>query len=146
MSIRERIQKLKDQPETSCVGNKWTDEDEYMLIKSISEAKLIDDIAREHKRTSGGIRSRLRLIAVRMIETEGKTIEDVCATLRMTSEDFRSVVRRLHHPNKIDVAKKRREKVAKNTTKLYIEKPETELDILKNIREILLRMEAKLLE
>ena len=131
MNIRENIQKLKDQPETSAVGSKWTEDEEKLLIKSISEDKLIDDIAKEHKRTSGGIRSRLRVIAVRMIETEGKTIEEVSTILRMT-------------PEEIEDAKNKRENMHKIKTKTSTNKSETELDVLKDIREILLRMEAKL--
>ena len=131
MNIRENIQKLKDQPETSAVGSKWTEDEEKLLIKSISEDKLIDDIAKEHKRTSGGIRSRLRVIAVRMIETEGKTIEEVSTILRMT-------------PEEIEDAKTKRENMHKIKTKTSTNKSETELDVLKDIREILLRMEAKL--
>lgn len=94
MSIREHIKQLKEQPETAAVGNRWTPEEEAQLVDSLGNGKDIDDIANEHKRTSGGIKSRMREIAVRMIESEGKSIEEVCVALHMTSEEIEDAKQR----------------------------------------------------
>jgi hypothetical protein len=118
------IQKLKDQLETANVGRKWTDYEEQLLIKSIREDKLIDDIAKEHKRTSGGIRSRLKVIAVRMIEIEGKTIEEVSNLLHMTPGEINKLKNKTSNTNK----------------------RETVLAVLQDIREILLRVEQNYIE
>jgi hypothetical protein len=77
MSFREHIKKLKEQPETAAAGNRWTPEEETQLIDALGNNKDVEDIAKDHKRTPGGIRSRMREIAVRMIETDGKSIEEV---------------------------------------------------------------------
>jgi hypothetical protein len=121
MNLHENIQKIKDNPETSSFGKKWTIEEEKQLITYINENKSIDDIAKEHKRTSGGIRSHIREIAVRMIRNDGKTIEEVCEILHVTPEEI------------TDAQNRRKDK-----------KIETEMDILKDIREILIRLETKL--
>lgn len=111
---------VKDQPETSCIGNKWTDDEDNMLILSISIGKSISDIAHEHKRTLGGIKSRLRVIAIRMIEKEGKNIEEVCTILRM-------------NPIEIEDAKMRRDNSIQTKDKSPIRRIETEIDVLKDI-------------
>ena len=110
------------------VGKKWTPEEELQLTSLIKTDKSIDDIAKEHKRTVGGINSRLRELAVRMIN-KGKTIEEVCVTMRLTREE-------------IEDAQKRRKYAQTRCDK--IASIETELDILKDIRDILTRIEAKL--
>ena len=127
------MKQILDNPETSAAGSKWTDDEEKALLKSIGENKPIEDIAKDHKRTSGGIKSRLRVIAVRMIETEERTIEDVCKVLRMTPEEV------------LDAQKRRKSPTKKEPTEQSNSKPETMLDVLKDIREILLRVENKLM-
>jgi hypothetical protein len=121
------MQILTDQPETSRVGTKWSIEEEEQLIKYINENKSIDDIAKEHKRTSGGIRSHIKEIAIRMIRIDGKSIEEVCESLHLTLEE---------------ITEYQEKKDAKKTTQQ--KKVETELDILKDIREILIRLETKI--
>ena len=46
------------------VGLPWDDNEQKELLKSIAKGKIISDIAKEHDRTEGGIRARLRHIAV----------------------------------------------------------------------------------
>lgn len=119
-------------------GEKWTDDEETILIKSISEDKLIDDIAMEHKRTPCGIRSRLRLLAFHMIEKEGKSIEEVSTILPMTHEEIKDTYTRYKYSQKRNTQSEKK--------KIIENRHETELDVLKNIREILLRIEVKLQE
>lgn len=137
MSIRYHIIKqLKEQPETVAAGSKWPPEEEEQLIHSLANGKDIDEIAKEHKRTVGGIRSRMRNIAVSMIENDGKSIEEVCVVLHMTTQD-------------VEDAQKRRN-VACNkssTSKSKVEpRVETELDVLKDIRKLLIQIEANLIK
>jgi len=120
--------KLRTLPETMSVGSKWTSDEESRLLESIANGKEIPEIAVEHKRTRGGIKSRLDLMAVRMIETDGKSIKEVSESLRM--DDAR-----------IANAQKRFGFSANTQQKAN---SETELDILKEIRAILLRMEASM--
>jgi hypothetical protein len=84
--FNDKYKQLRDKEETAAVGSKWTSQEEQEVLDSIQKGTDIDDIAKAQKRTPGGIRSRLMLMAVRMIETDGKSIEDVCATLRLQPE------------------------------------------------------------
>lgn len=122
---------MKSQSELAATGTRWTLIEENKLIESLNAGKDIDEIAKEHKRTSGGIRARQREIAVRMIEIDGKSIEMVSTTLRLTLEE-------------IEDAQKRRV-AAKNQKIIPQSKAEKELDLLKDIRDILIRIESKLL-
>jgi DNA-directed RNA polymerase specialized sigma24 family protein len=131
MSIREHIKQLKEQPETAAVGNRWTPEEEAQLIDALGNNKDVEEIAKDHRRTLGGIKSRMREIAVRMVEADGKSIDEVCEILHMTSDE-------------IEDAQKRR--AANNKTTAPKTKPETELDVLKDIRKLLVRIEATLLK
>jgi hypothetical protein len=128
MNYGEIMKELKAMPETSYAFNPWTCEEDAKLIESI-KTKEIDDIAKEHKRTRGGITSHLRVIAVRMINTDGKTIEEVSEILRMKPEDIKKTLQRSK------AAKEKRQMLIPN---------ETSIDILKEIRDILVRIESKM--
>ncbi len=117
-------------PETSAAGKKWTYDEEQLLIKDISDNKKITDIAKEHKRTYGGIMSRIKLIAVRMIQIEGKTISEVCKILRMTPKNIEYALEKYNKPSKYNIQ-----------AQAHVE---DELNVLKDIREILLRIESQL--
>lgn len=64
-------------------GDPWTSEEEEKLLQSLSDGKSMAEISREHDRTPGSIKSRVRRIAVQMIGN-GKTIEEVCNVLPIT--------------------------------------------------------------
>jgi hypothetical protein len=65
-----------------------TNNGKKQLLTNIIEHKSIDDIAKEHKCSSGEIMCFIRDIAVDMIKNDGKTIEEVCETLHLTPEDI----------------------------------------------------------
>ena len=54
----------KDYP--SNTGNKWTDEEEKLLLEELNNNIDIELIAQSHKRTIGGIHSRRREIAYKL--------------------------------------------------------------------------------
>ena len=112
------------------VGTKWTHEEDLQVIKYVSDDKSINYIANEHQRSPWGIKCRLLHIAVRMIETEGKSIEEVCTMLHVKSTE-------------IDDHKRRNATKSKGKHKTV--KIETELDVLKDIRELLIRIEISII-
>jgi len=89
------LKKLREKEETSRVGTAWTTEEEEKLINSIKENKQLADIAVEHKRTATGIRCRVMSIAVRMLKTEGKSIDYVSTLLHLTPEDIENLNKKL---------------------------------------------------
>jgi hypothetical protein len=118
----------------SAVGNKWTVGEEEQLVSEVKEGLSIEQIASNHNRNTGGIKSRIYMIAIRMSQT--RDLSDVCNELKLTVDEV--------------VSYKTRE-LERNTTKQQSngnKKPnvclESELDVLKQIRNILLRLETKL--
>lgn len=49
----------RNKEETSRAGEKWSSEENEKLTQEINEKKSFEDIALEHKRTVGGIKSRV---------------------------------------------------------------------------------------
>ena len=77
---------LKEKPETSRIGEKWTIEEEEKFIRLIALGKSIEEIAKEHQRTVGGMKSRIRHMAVNMLKS--KSMKEVCNLLQITQEDI----------------------------------------------------------
>ena len=93
MSQAEYYKQLKSRPETALVGSKWSQEEEVKLLNELGIGIDIDAIAKEHKRTTGGIQSRMRQIAVRMIKS-GKYIDETCGSMRLTREEVEDALHR----------------------------------------------------
>lgn len=53
------VKDLRKNEETSNAGNKWLSEEDEKLVKEITNKKTFEEIAFEHKRTIGGIKSRV---------------------------------------------------------------------------------------
>lgn len=114
------FKKIREEKETSCVGKKWTSQEETELLNSVTKnKKSFEDIAKEHKRTVNGIKCRLKKIAFDMIEKDGKTIEETANLLNLSVEEI--------------IETRKNQKSMK----------ETEMDVLKDIRNILIRLENK---
>ena len=59
------------------VGMKWKDDEIHKLLTSIQNKKSIKDIAIEHQRTEGGIKSEIRKLAAKFFLEDKKSIEDI---------------------------------------------------------------------
>jgi hypothetical protein len=53
------VKDLRKNEETSNAGNKWLSEEDDKLVKEITNKRTFEEIAFEHKRTTGGIKSRV---------------------------------------------------------------------------------------
>jgi hypothetical protein len=53
------VKDLRKNEETSNAGNKWLSEEDNKLVKEITNKRTFEEIAFEHKRTIGGIKSRV---------------------------------------------------------------------------------------
>ena len=53
------VRDLRNNEETSRAGNKWLPEEDDKLVQEITDKKTFEEIALEHKRTIGGIKSRV---------------------------------------------------------------------------------------
>lgn len=76
-SLYQKIQELKNNPETSKAGARWTPEEITELLQEIKEKLTTSAIALKHKRTEGSIHSKLLGIAESFIINDGKDIKEV---------------------------------------------------------------------
>ena len=69
---------LRKNEETSRVGKKWTVEEDEELMKELNDKKSYEEIALNHKRTIGGIKSRVicNILYLRY-KDKSKTIEEL---------------------------------------------------------------------
>ena len=69
---------LRKNEETSRIGQKWLQEEDEELMKELIDKKTFKEIALNHKRTIGGIKSRIiRLIIYLQYKDKTKTIEEL---------------------------------------------------------------------
>ena len=77
-------------------GNKWNDEEEKQLLHLLNE-KSLSEICKIHERAIGGIKSRIRKIAIRMYTSNCK-IDDILSKTKLSQEEFHEILSR----NKIE--------------------------------------------
>jgi hypothetical protein len=69
---------LRKNEETSRIGQKWLQEEDEELMKELIDKKSYEEIALNHKRTIGGIKSRvICLILYLQYKDKSKTIEEL---------------------------------------------------------------------
>jgi hypothetical protein len=66
----------EDKEYPSNMGNKWSDEEELLLLRELNDNVEIEIIAQNHNRTIGGINSRRRELAYKMY-LKKISIEDI---------------------------------------------------------------------
>jgi hypothetical protein len=75
--IKEMVS-LRNNEETSRVGKKWLQEEDEELMRELSDKKTFEEIALNHKRTIGGIKSRvISNILYLQYKNKSKTIEEL---------------------------------------------------------------------
>jgi hypothetical protein len=82
---------LKDQrqtPETSRVGLKWDQDDIDKLLNMVKDKTSIEEMANVLQRTSGSVKTRLVLFALKKMQTDDLTIEDAASMYNIGSEDI----------------------------------------------------------
>ena len=75
----------------SACGKKWTEVEEEQLRNELEIDMNISQIAQNHNRTTGGIKSRIRSMAYAMYLNK-KPIEEIMKTLRITENHLREII------------------------------------------------------
>lgn len=75
----------------SNMGKPWLDDEVLQLLQNVRKKKSLPDIAREHGRTEGGIRGRLKQLAFDYYK-EGRTIEVIEKFTSLSKEDIESTI------------------------------------------------------
>jgi hypothetical protein len=76
------------------MGQKWEQEEVQKLLTSIKEKKPVSEIAAEHERTIGGIRSEQRKLAADYWFTDKKPIEEIVILTGLPKEDIELTIKK----------------------------------------------------
>ena len=88
----QKIQALKEKPETAKTGSRWSLEENNQLLESIKNKDSFKSIALKHQRTEGSINSKLLSIAYKFIE-DGKDIKEVSKWVNKSEEEINEYIK-----------------------------------------------------
>lgn len=121
-------------------GKKWEKDEEDFILARIKQGAIPMVIAKEVKRTTGGIVSHLRQMACNWVDS-GKPIEDVSVLTGLPVSDIQDAMSRR------ELAKQMKELSPKRESSIrpfFLSKSEeTELDVLRDIRSLLQQLVSK---
>lgn len=91
--FQKRLKKLDEEKQPDNKGKKWTDLEEDNLLTELSENKTINEIAKKHGRTTGGIATRISQIVYKEINA-GESIDNVMNMVKMTKDEIQDIIDR----------------------------------------------------
>jgi hypothetical protein len=99
--------KLKnpDKEYPSNIGQKWTDEEEKLLLEELSKNIDVQIIAQSHNRTIGGITTRLKHIAYKM-HSNNDPVEEIILKTKLTEQQIKEIVKKREPPKEIKIQSK----------------------------------------
>ena len=92
---------LRNNQETSRVGNKWLAEEDAKLIDEINDKKSFQEIALEHKRTITGIKSRIISHIIYPQYKNDKSIDDLSSQYNIEKELIEKYINKIKTNNVI---------------------------------------------
>jgi len=109
---------LRKNEETSRVGKKWTVEEDEELMKELNDKKSYEEIALNHKRTIGGIKSRVICnILYLHYKDKSKTIEELSLEYNIEIDLVLKYINKMD--NKMEIKKDSEIKTKVNIEILY---------------------------
>lgn len=81
------MNKLRTNPETKNSGKRWNDEEDILLLQELANNTSLQEIAKTHHRTEGGIKSRISIKAVTDYEN-GVELETIYERYKLNEEQF----------------------------------------------------------
>jgi hypothetical protein len=113
---------LRKNEETSRVGKKWTVEEDEELMKELNDKKSYEEIALNHKRTIGGIKSRVICnILYLHYKDKSKTIEELSLEYNIENDLVLKYINKMD--NKMEIKDSNESTILK-----YIDKKEIKKD------------------
>lgn len=82
----------------SNMGQKWSDEEEILLLEELNNNIDIEIIAQKHKRTIGGINSRRREIAYKMY-LKNVSVEEIIRQTKLDNNSIEETIKKRQHNN-----------------------------------------------
>ena len=131
------------------MGTAWYEQEIQGLLDEIKQGLSVDNIAKAHKRTNGGIRSRLRIIAYDKYKAN-MAINDIVTLTRLSKDDIIDTINRREYAQekKAEKSKKQETLVIASESDVLSKnlKPKTELSELHEILKTLKSLEARVAE
>jgi hypothetical protein len=106
--------KNPDQEYPSNMGQKWSDEEETLLLEELSKNIDVEKIAKKHGRTVRGIHSRCREIAYKMY-LKNVSMEEITKQTKLDEESIRETIKRRQPNNTPEI---KQPKQTNNTQKI----------------------------
>jgi len=78
----------------SRIGLPWNDEELIQLLTSVKNKESIQEIAKKHSRTEGGITSRLRVLAAEYYTNDDKSIEEIKVITGLDKESIINAIQK----------------------------------------------------
>ena len=112
---------LRRNEETSRAGSKWLPDEDEKLVKEFNDKKTFEEIALEHKRTIGGIKSRIiSHILYKEYKDGTKTIDNLSKEYNIEIDLLNKYINKLENKNNVLI--KSCEEKPKPTMMLLFEK------------------------
>ena len=112
---------LRRNEETSRAGSKWLPDEDEKLVKEFTDKKTFEEIALEHKRNIGGIKSRIiSHILYKEYKDGTKTIDDLSKEYNIEIDLLNKYINKLENKNNVLI--KSCEEKPKPTMMLLFEK------------------------
>jgi cobalamin biosynthesis Mg chelatase CobN len=97
------------------MGKAWKDEELIQLLKEVKSQMPHEEIAKAHKRTVGGIVSRLRSLASDYYLNDSKTINEIMVITGLPKDDIIDAINRREYRDELK-AEKTKNKVKKTVS------------------------------
>tara|TARA_Y100000389_G_scaffold50722_1_gene46413 strand:- start:2403 stop:2807 length:405 start_codon:yes stop_codon:yes gene_type:complete len=85
----ENMRELRKNPETSRAGLKWDDDEDDKMIAKLKDGVTFDDIAKELHRTSGSIKTRVIMNAIKRIDEDGDDPKTIATDYKITLAEIK---------------------------------------------------------
>ena len=126
------------------MGSAWDQEEINKLLSSLQKKKAVEDIAIEHERTVGGIKSAIQKIAVEYYFNNQLSIEEIQRNTGLTPDVIQHAIKK-HEAKKAmsSEIKVKKEVSTKKVTKNELSELKDEISSLKkDVKEMLRLMNA----
>jgi hypothetical protein len=115
------------------MGKRWNEEETIKLLKSIQKKKSIEEIAKEHDRTIGGINSHIEKMATDYHFNDKRSIEEIEKFTGLTKEEIEFAIKKREYK---DAAKKLSEPKVVEKKKIIEEELPTMLEVVSLLKDI----------
>lgn len=96
------IVRISNEDRDSNMGQKWSDEEEILLLEELNNNIDIEIIAQKHNRTIGGINSRRREIAYKMY-LKNVSIEEIIRQTKLDNNSIEEIIKRQNNNSKKEI-------------------------------------------